>query len=175
MNESSRRIILTGFMGAGKTTVAAELARQLGCRSIDLDQFITAREGRSISDIIDQDGEARFRERENSALQIVMEENLAGVIALGGGTWTIEENRALIKANGCLTVWLNAPFELCWQRIERESNPRPLARDKESTQRLYQQRQPSYALALLHLKVLEKSPQSLATEIIKALHAEEES
>jgi shikimate kinase len=173
MNKSSRRIILTGFMGAGKTTVAAELAHKLGCRMIDLDEFITAREGRSISDIIDRDGEAQFRERETGALQTALKENLARVIALGGGTWTIEKNRALIKSSDCLTVWLDAPFELCWQRIERESNPRPLARDKESTQQLYQQRQPSYALALLHLKVNGKSPQRLATEIIKALAEEE--
>ncbi len=173
MNKSSQRIILTGFMGAGKTTVATELARRLDCRVIDLDQFITAREGRSISDIIETDGEARFREIETLALQTALEENPVRVIALGGGTWTIEKNRALIKEHGCLSVWLDASFELCWQRIERESNPRPLARDKESTQRLYQQRQPSYTLALLHLKVNEKSPQMLATEIIKALAEEE--
>ena len=173
MNKSSQRIILTGFMGAGKTTVATELARQLGCRSIDLDQFITAREGRSISDIIETDGEARFREIEISALQTALKENLARVIALGGGTWTIEKNRALVKANDCLTVWLNAPFELCWQRIERESNPRPLARDKESTQQLYQQRQASYALAVLHIQVSEKTPHHIAAEIIKALAGEE--
>ena len=53
-----RRIIILGFMGCGKTTVATELARQLECRFIDLDSFITDSQGRSPAEIIEQDGEA---------------------------------------------------------------------------------------------------------------------
>ena len=157
MNEPTQRIILTGFMGAGKTTVAAALARRLDCRLIDLDEFITAREGRSISSIIDEDGERKFRELETRALLDALRDEAVRVVALGGGTWTLERNRAYIKERDCLTVWLDAPFELCWERIKSESNPRPLARDQESARQLYDARRSSYALAMLRVVVNERS------------------
>ncbi len=156
MNEPTQRIILTGFMGAGKTTVAAALARHLNCRLIDLDEFITARVGRSISSIIDEDGEREFRELETRALLDALRDESARVVALGGGTWTLERNRAYIKEHNCLTVWLDAPFELCWERIKNESNPRPLARDQENARQLYESRLSSYALAGLRVIVNEK-------------------
>jgi shikimate kinase len=157
MKEPTQRIILTGFMGAGKTTIAAALARRLNCRLIDLDEFITAREGRSISSIIDEDGEGKFRELETRALLDALRDEAVRVVALGGGTWTLERNRALIKEHDCLTVWLDAPFELCWERIMRESNARPLARDQRNTRQLYEARRSSYALATLRVVVNEKS------------------
>src|SRR5438270_333739 len=69
MNHSRRRIVITGFMGAGKTTVAVALSRLLGCASLDLDDLITAREGRPPQQLIDEDGEAAFRECETLALR----------------------------------------------------------------------------------------------------------
>ncbi len=166
MTEALPRIILTGFMCAGKTTVAHALARRLGCRSIDLDEFIAAREGRSISAIISEVGEQHFREIETRALRDALADKAARVIALGGGAWTLERNRAILAQHDCLTVWLDAPFELCWQRIMNDSRLRPLARDKEQTRTLYEDRMDSYALATLHLHAAtEKSPDTLATEI----------
>lgn len=169
MKDFQPRIILTGFMAAGKTTVAEALSQALLRRAVDLDHHIVAREGRTIQEIIEQDGEERFRERETAALRLLLEDSLAHIIALGGGTWTMEKNRALIKEHGCFTVWLDAPFDFCWQRIEGASNLRPLARDKESTRELYRQRRASYALARLHLSTEGKSPRQIATEIIRAL------
>ncbi|MBC7908882.1 MAG: AAA family ATPase, partial [Pyrinomonadaceae bacterium] len=124
MKEALPRIILTGFMCAGKTTVAHALARRLDCRLIDLDEFIATREGRSISAIISEDGEAKFREVETRALQDALEESAARIIALGGGAWTLERNRAALAEHDCMTVWLDAPFELCWQRIMNDSSLR---------------------------------------------------
>jgi shikimate kinase len=167
---SSQRVVLTGFMGAGKTTVAARLARRLDCRMIDLDECITAREGRSISSIINEDGERRFREIETRALVDALEDDAARVIALGGGTWTLEKNRALIEEHDCLSVWLDAPFELCWKRINGQSNPRPLARDQRSAQQLYEARLSNYALARLRVIVDESSGiEDLAMTIAEAL------
>src|SRR5256885_13118889 len=130
MNETSRRIIITGFMAAGKTTVARVLARRLACRMIDLDFIINERERRNAQMIIDEDGEASFRQAETEALSVILSNNAARVIALGGGSWTIERNRALIAEHNCLTIWLDAPFDLCWQRIESAGDTRPLARDE---------------------------------------------
>ena len=133
-------------MGTGKTTIAYELGRQLNCLAVDLDVLITRREGRSPNEIIEQDGEDRFRELETQLLREVVGEE-ARVIALGGGAWTIAENRRLIAEHGALTVWLDAPFELCWKRIEAGREARPLARSRELAQRLYDERRRVYELA----------------------------
>ena len=152
-----QRIFITGFMGAGKTTVATALARKLDCRMIDLDRYIAERLGRTAQAIIDQDGEALFREVETRSLLDVLETDAARVIALGGGAWTIERNRALIARHKGFTVWLDAPFELCWQRIASALPLRPLARDRERALRLYQERRALYALADLRIQLREES------------------
>lgn len=165
-----RRIVVTGFMAAGKTSVAQALGRALNCRTIDLDYLITERERRSIPALITDDGEAGFREAERRALSVVLEMKRARVIALGGGAWTVEENRALIAAHDCFTVWLDAPFELCWRRITESEEVRPLAVDKEKALALYNQRRPLYALAELHVLAAEgRSVEDLASEIMRAL------
>jgi shikimate kinase len=167
---SERLIVITGFMAAGKTSVARALAARLGCRMIDLDYLITERERRSVPAMIDDEGEARFREAESNALRVVLQMKRARIIALGGGTWTIAENRSLIAEHSALTVWLDAPFELCWRRITESEEVRPLARDHETAQRLYEERRPAYALAELHIAATaEKSVEDLAAEIIAAL------
>lgn len=170
MNVQTRRIVITGFMCAGKTSVAKALARRLGCRMIDLDYIISERERRSVPAMIKDEGEAGFREAEGRALKVVLEMNRARVIALGGGTWMMAENRALIERHNCFTVWLDAPFELCWQRIIGSEEERPLARNVETAASLYENRRPVYALAELRLYAnLEKSPDDLASEIIAGL------
>ena len=170
MNMIPQRVIITGFMAAGKTTVAAALARQLDCRMIDLDELITKREGRSVPAIIDGDGETRFREVETVALREALENDEARVIALGGGTWTIERNRAMIAEHQGCVVWLDAPFELSWQRIKRGEGDRPFARDFEKARRLYEERRKAYELAQLHVLVGEgRGADDVAAEIVAAL------
>src|SRR6185295_9378263 len=124
---SKAPVIITGFMASGKTTVARALAFKLGCQNIDLDQFITDRTGRTPKEIIEQDGESAFREVETNSLREALASEPTGVIALGGGAWTVLRNRELIAERDALTVWLDAPFELCWQRIETAGSERPLA------------------------------------------------
>jgi shikimate kinase len=146
-----RRIVIIGFMGCGKTTVAEALARQLGCAMVDLDSFITDREGRSPAELIVQDSEPQFREMETRALKVVLEENAARVIALGGGAWMIEANRALVARHDCLSLWLDAPFELCWERITASEMVRPMAPDRENARELYDSRRPAYGLAEIRI------------------------
>jgi shikimate kinase len=144
----SRRIIILGFMGCGKTTIAKTLAHQLQAEFIDLDSFVTDREGCSPADVIRNDGESAFRLLETAALNEVLTNNQARVIALGGGTWTIPANRALIAQHGCATAWLDAGFDLCWQRINEGSDSlRPLAPDRETARTRYEARRADYALA----------------------------
>jgi shikimate kinase len=174
MSANVRPIIITGFMGAGKTTVAAALAQKLACSMIDLDSLIKEREGRTAQMIIDEDGEARFREIEAEALRDALEKGGARIIALGGGAWTVSRNRALISEHGAFTIWLDAPFELCWHRIKSGKESRPLARNRESARRLYDDRRAIYDQALLRVEVNdEKSVEAVASEIIMKLSSRE--
>jgi shikimate kinase len=170
MKKPAQFVVLTGFMAAGKTTVAAQLARHLDCRMADLDSLIEEREQRSIASFIKEEGEERFRWSETFTLRLVLERKVDCVIALGGGAWMLEQNRALIREHHGLTVWLDAPFELCWKRIAQEKELRPLALDRQNAHRLYRQRLPLYELAELHIHVTEESTtEELALEIANAL------
>ena len=169
------RVVITGFMAAGKTTVARALASRLGCRVLDTDDLVRERTGCTPAEIIDAEGEARFRELESAALRDALADGppAAAVIALGGGAWSVEANRELINARGCLTVWLDAPYELCRRRLDDAARAaaanapdRPNARDPERARALYDARRPDYALAARRVEVAAGRPaESIAEEI----------
>ncbi len=166
---SNQQIIILGFMGTGKTTVARELGRKLNCPAIDLDELITSQVGRTPNEIIEQDGEEKFRELETQMLRQVLQDAEARVVALGGGAWTTAANRQLLNEHGALTVWLDAAFELCWQRIEAHEEVRPLAHSRAVAEQLYHERRPVYELANARISVSENESQSeIATKIINA-------
>jgi shikimate kinase len=163
-------IIITGFMGCGKTEVARKLALRLNLPMIDLDHEIAAREGRTAAQLIIEEGEAAFRVIETATLRELLGAGIVRVIALGGGAWITEANRKLISEHGGVSVWLDTPFELCWQRIEASPEVRPLGRSREQAAQLYRARQPVYELATLRVPVvahepLEKLIDRLETEI----------
>ena len=165
-----RRIVIVGFMGCGKTSAAKHLARLLACSMVDLDSFITDREGRSPAEIIEHDGEDAFRKIETETLREVLADSSARVIALGGGAWTIEANRELVNRHDCVSVWLDTPFKLCWNRITSGNTNRPLAPDRSSAHRLYDSRRKSYEQAQLHVDINQHSKaHNTAATIIKKL------
>jgi len=151
--DSEKRIILTGFMGVGKSTVARFLASLLQCRKIDLDACIERAEGKTIAEIIKSSGEARFRQIESANLRRILICDEAQIIALGGGAWTIEENRRLIKERNFTTVWLESSFEHCWRNIRFSKRERPLASNKQRAAKLFDERQRLYCLADWHFIV----------------------
>lgn len=166
--KDQKRIVLTGFMGVGKTTVAKHLASMLECERIDLDAVITESERRSIAEIIEQVGIEKFREIETANLRRILEEN-ARIIALGGGAWTVEENRRLIKARNFTTVWLESTFEHCWLNISASKRVRPLARNKSDARRLFEERQKVYCLADWHFII---KPEFNSFEVAKRIAEE---
>jgi shikimate kinase len=169
---SRRRVIITGFMGAGKTTVGRALARLLGETFVDLDDAVRELEGRGPRELIDVEGEVYFREAETRALRRVLEEGAARVVATGGGAWALARNRSLVAAHAYLSVWLDAPFDLCLRRIEAEGarGSRPFARDPTSARRLYEERLAAYRQADLRVPVApEAGAEELAAEIAAAL------
>ncbi|HEX7177806.1 MAG TPA: shikimate kinase [Pyrinomonadaceae bacterium] len=165
-----RVVVITGFMGAGKSTVARELGRRLSCLVIDLDDLITGRAGRTPRELIDEEGETHFRELETDALREAMTGDGSVVVATGGGAWAHARNRSLADARGCLTVWLDAPFELCWRRITNAPGTRPLARDETQARRLFDERRATYSLARLRVEVRDDTtPETLSAAIADAL------
>jgi len=143
------RIVLTGFMGVGKSTVAKHLASILGCERVDLDSVIIEREHRTIAEIVENVGIGEFRRIESEVLADVIGGS-AKIIALGGGAWTIESNRDLIRSGRITSIWLETSFERCWLNIVNSRRVRPLARNKAETKKLFDERQRLYCLADWH-------------------------
>lgn len=146
------RIILTGFMGVGKTTISKFLAHILQTDSLDLDKFIEVNETRSIVEIIKNDGVEKFRELETLYLQKIFIPDVP-IIALGGGTWISETNRAIVKNSGYTTVWLESTFEHCWRNLSVSKQKRPLVINRRTAQNLFEERQKIYCLADWHFIV----------------------
>ncbi len=125
-------IVLTGFMGTGKSSVGRVLAGEFGCRFLDLDTVIEKLSGRTISEIFETDGEERFR-----GLEAVMVERLVAgefgsdlVVSTGGGTVVSESNRNALREWGTV-VCLTASVETILKRVGRGKG-RPLANADDS-------------------------------------------
>ena len=135
MNHPHRNIFLTGFMGAGKSSVGRRLAQRLGYHFADLDQLIIAREGQTISDNFASQGEAYFRDCEAAVLaeQSRVERT---VFATGGGIVGREENRVLMQQIGTV-VYLRASWPTLERRLARSSG-RPLADPQQGWEKIHQ-------------------------------------
>ncbi len=150
-------------MASGKTTVGAALAGRLNRRFIDLDELIVAEAGCSIAELIEREGEERFRRMETETLKKAARES--AVIAPGGGAITRDENREFMLRSG-VTVWLDAPFELCWQRIRQDAIVRPLAPNEMVARERYEQRLPLYLQASFRVAVtVTMTPDEIAEAI----------
>ena len=166
MSQHQRRIIyLLGFMGSGKTTVGALLARELGWPFIDLDAVIEAGQGTTIRDIFDRAGEPFFRQIERAAL-IEASKTEPAVIALGGGTFVQKPNLEFIRETDGTTVWLDCPIEELRRRCAGMNN-RPLFRDPESFAQLLEQRLPYYRLADYRIATEGRKPRKVVEEILR--------
>ena len=112
-----RHIILTGFMGAGKTTVGKLLAQKLGCPFLDTDQLIQQQAGMSISRIFAEKGEETFRSLETAILKEAWTQEEAWVLSVGGGLPMREENRsAMITVSSRLREFRGRMIMPAWKR-----------------------------------------------------------
>ena len=166
MGRRRRKLIyLVGFMGSGKSTVGALLARELGWAFADLDSIIEAGQSATIRDIFERMGESFFRQIERAALTEVSKTEPA-VVALGGGTFAQEPNVELIRDAGGTTVWLDCSVEELWRRCAKINN-RPLFRDPETFAQLLGQRLPYYQLAEHRVSTNGRDPREVVEQILR--------
>lgn len=143
-------VALAGFMGSGKTTIGALLARQLAWRFVDLDDRIEVAAGISVAQFFERHGEPEFRQLEAGQLRAALgratEAKEGTVLALGGGTYAQAGCPEFLRASGVTVLWLDSPVELLLARCMTMTG-RPLFRDETSFRELHAQRLTSYQLA----------------------------
>ena len=127
-----QRIILIGYMGAGKTTVGRELAKELGLMFYDLEWYITSRMRRTVAQLFEEHGEDGFRQIERNMLHEVAEfENI--VLSCGGGTPCFFDNMDYMNQKG-ETVYLKATPEVLYAHLKMGKGVRPLLLNKTPEQ-----------------------------------------
>ena len=119
-------IILLGYMGVGKSSVAKQLAKTLNLKYIDLDDFVEQKENKSISDIFKEKGEIYFRKIENQYLNELLSSKSYDILALGGGTPCYANNLELINANEHQSFYLKMDLTALTERLFRIKANRPL-------------------------------------------------
>jgi shikimate kinase len=124
MKKKVNRIFLLGFMGCGKSYWGEKVATDLGFEWIDLDEYIEKKEGRSIKEIFEKEGESTFRNIEKQALNEVAQLSDV-VISLGGGAPCFFENMDLINRSG-VSFYLKTNTTTLVNRLKSEKTKRPL-------------------------------------------------
>ena len=164
-----KNIVLTGFMGAGKSSVGNRLAEKLGLEVIDTDDVIEEKSGMKISEIFSGFGEARFRELESEAVRRVSKLK-SHVIITGGGVVLNPENITALRKNGII-VYLHASPETIYQRVKNETHrpllqvPDPLAKIRE----LLESRSQNYANNDIEVDTTNLSVDEVVGEIINRI------
>jgi len=159
-------------MGAGKTTVGRALAARLGWRFEDLDDLIHARDGRTIEQIFQQQGESAFRDLEHRLVREILTTAKSAplVLALGGGAFLLEPVQGALRDSGIPAVFLDASVEELFRRSEQPEVVRPLRRDREHFGQLYERRRPAYLKAELRVETEGKAVAAVVEEIISGLN-----
>ncbi|MBV8113938.1 MAG: shikimate kinase [Silvibacterium sp.] len=166
-----RRIVLTGFMGAGKSTIGRILAQRLGWDFADTDCVIESRLGMTIARIFAEQGEDAFRALEAEAVHDhARVENV--VLALGGGAVEFESTReALSRLDEACVVFLDAPLEVMVARClaQPAAAERPVLRDRERLTKRLAARLPHYRRAHLTVGTADLTPEAVAEAILEAM------
>ncbi|NJL94648.1 MAG: 3-dehydroquinate synthase [Anaerolineae bacterium] len=170
--ESNLNLILTGFMGTGKTTIGKLVAERLGRRFLDMDQIIMIRTGRTVPELFRTVGEERFRALE-AELCKEFSPPQGIVIATGGGALVSEANYRTITSQGNVVVCLTASFEALLPRLVA-SRERPLAQNSQAVAELYRRREQAYRKIRIQLDTSNLEPTTIATAVIHLFDREVE-
>jgi 3-dehydroquinate synthase len=136
------KLVVIGFMAAGKSTLARNSAERLGWSLADADVVLQERLGEPVSEFFDREGEPAFRARERDVVLELLGTSGPAVIALGGGAVEIDDVRAALADH--LVIHVDVDVDTAWARAARSKTNRPLARDRELFEALYKRRLPLY-------------------------------
>ena len=162
------RIVLTGFMGSGKTTVGPLVARRLGWSFVDVDDAIEAEAGASIAELFARHGEPAFRERERAAIEALAARD-GLVLALGGGAIEHAATReVLLTTPGTLVVHLEVELATTRARCRGTEHLRPILADQANLESRYQRRLPLYRMAHVSIAVDSLTPEETVDAILRA-------
>ena len=171
------RIYITGFMGAGKSTVGPLLAALLGWRFVDIDKLVEEQQGRKVSALFETLGEPAFRLMELDALRTLCRQ-VHCVVSLGGGALETENVRSLLaKDEAARLVFLEAPLHLLLQRCKAQEGAvtRPLLhhadQDSGMIRERYEKRLTHYQKAHLTVATQDLTPEEVAASIYQQMAA----
>jgi shikimate kinase len=165
-----KRLVLTGFMGAGKSTIGRILAARLAWDFLDLDTHLETRTGATIPQLFRDHGEAHFRRLESTALVSALARTNT-ILALGGGTPEDLTNRLLLEQTpGTFTIFLDAPFPTLFDRCMLQEVDRPVLADPAAAQLRFDRRHPLYIrLARLTIDTATLTPDQTVDAIFAGL------
>ncbi len=166
---SRKNVILIGFMGVGKGSVAREVVKRSNYVAIDTDDLIESMANLKIKKIFEQEGETYFRELEKN-ISLWLEKSVKNtLVSTGGGFYKVKN----LKKIGTV-VLLDSPFDAIIKRIKEHPNAarklkkRPLLSDLKEAKKLYNARRPEYlALADVVIDVTGKSAENCSKELLK--------
>lgn len=163
-----RRIVLTGFMGSGKSTVGPLVAERLGWSFLDVDNVIEAEAGCTIAELFARHGEPAFRDREHATIaRLAAGDKL--VLALGGGAIERDATRELLLTGpGTLLVHLEVALATTLARCSGTEQTRPVLADHANLALRYQRRMPLYRTAHVSISVDERTPDEIADAVVAA-------
>jgi shikimate kinase len=162
-----RRIVLIGFMGSGKSTVGAELARRLGRPFVDTDALVAERAGAPIQRIFDVQGEAAFRAMEAAALEEAA--GLDGIVAATGGGAPAQPGNARFFGEGAAVFHLRVSLATALARAGGDTGRPLLRRSPEAVQRLWKERRAVYEAIGTGIETDGRTPLEIAGEIMRVL------
>jgi len=126
---TGNKYFLVGMPASGKSTIGKLIAKQLGCKFIDLDEEIVAQEGVGITEIFSKKGEAYFRKIERKHLQDLIKQNDEFILATGGGAPCFFDNMELMNTHG-VTIFLNVAVEDLFNKLANKgTHKRPLLKN----------------------------------------------
>lgn len=160
------RVVLLGYMTAGKSTVGKALARRLEWEFLDYDVEIERREGRTIKDIVHDDGEEAFREMESALTDEVA--NRPGVVLAPGGGWILRPEQLDVLGATTLSVWLRVSVDETARRLNADSIDRPFRGHPDPRPMIAQmlsERERLYRLADISVPAEGRGPEDIAFEI----------